>query len=296
MRRGRLALLLALGAAPGCAGTPSPDTGPDAGSGPAVRRLAVGRDTLAYTDEGSGPAVVLLNGGAMGHAQWDLLAPQLRAAGLRVVRVDARGWGDSPLPTEPYSPAADVRRLLDHLGLARAHLVGSSTGGGHALDVALAYPDRVDRLVLVAPAPGGWEWSASFAERGAGFVAALRAGGAEAFAAALLADPHFAPTLGGDAAGLALTRRLLVRSVRVFDIDAALVRALEPPAMRRLGEVRAPTLVVTPALDHPDLHAIGDALVRGIPGARALRLDGAGHMAQLERPDALAAAVLALLR
>lgn len=261
-----------------------------------TRRLAVGRDTIAFVDEGAGPAVVLLDGGAMGLGQWDAVAATLRRAGFRVVRMDARGWGQSPLPTEPYHPAADVRALLDHLGVERANVVGASTGGGHALDLALLAPERVARLALVAPAVGGWRWSASFAARGARQLAALRAGGVDSLATVLLADPHFLPSVRADAPRSRRVRELLRAGSGVFRIDASLVRATDPPALARLGAVRAPTLVVTPLLDHPDLLAIGDTLRRAIPGARELRLPGSGHMPHLERPAALAAALVAFFR
>src|SRR5512145_2030640 len=135
-------------------------------TGSETSRLEVGHDVIAYLVEGRGTdAVVLVNGGSMDFRQWDETAAELTSS-YRVVRWDPRGWGASSQVTEPFSPVRDLATLLDHLKLSRVHLVGLSAGGGIALDFALTYPDRVGRLVLVAPTVGGWQWSESFQKRG----------------------------------------------------------------------------------------------------------------------------------
>src|SRR5919202_4219492 len=78
---------------------------------------------------------------------------------LTVVRIDQRGFGRSPLPSGRFSHVDDVVSVLDELGLARATVVGASFGGRVALELAGAHPERVVRLVLVAPGLGGHDWS-----------------------------------------------------------------------------------------------------------------------------------------
>ena len=85
-----------------------------------------------------------------------------------VVAPDLRGYGRSPLTSAPFSHAGDVVRLLDHLGIDRCAVVGSSGGGAVALQVAAAVPDRVSALVLLCAAANGVETTAdlrAFAER-----------------------------------------------------------------------------------------------------------------------------------
>lgn len=96
-----------------------------------------------------GPAVVLLHGTPFDADAWDPLVPLL--AGRRVVRFDARGHGvAAAVPVADYRRlAADVVAVLDHLGVAEAHVVGHSWGGETAQRVAVDHPDRVARLSLV---------------------------------------------------------------------------------------------------------------------------------------------------
>src|ERR1700743_1314994 len=100
---------------------------------------------LAYDEAGAGPAVVLIHGHPFNRSMW---TPQLTALadGYRVIAPDLRGYGDSPVTpgTVPMSLlAADVARLLDGLGVARAALVGLSMGGLGAMELAIADPGPV---------------------------------------------------------------------------------------------------------------------------------------------------------
>jgi 3-oxoadipate enol-lactonase len=116
-----------------------------------------GRVALAYDVRGHGPPLVLLQGLGVGRWGWEPVADRL-ARRFRVITVDNRGIGASDVPHGPYSAqvmAADVLAVLDHAGVDSASVVGTSLGGMVAQELALARPDRVDRLVLVATIPGG---------------------------------------------------------------------------------------------------------------------------------------------
>ena len=100
---------------------------------------------------GTGPAVVLIHEGIADSRMWD---PQWSAytSRFRTLRYDMRGFGESPLPPEPWSNAEDLIELLGEAGIERAALVGVSLGARVALEVALARPDLVSALVLVGAA------------------------------------------------------------------------------------------------------------------------------------------------
>ena len=99
------------------------------------------------------PAMVLIHGFASSTLVWSKVFLKLAAAGFRVIALDMLGYGYSAKPRNgEYTIAGQAKlltRLLDHLGIPRAILVGSSYGGAVAATCALDYPDRVEKLVLV---------------------------------------------------------------------------------------------------------------------------------------------------
>lgn len=128
------------------AGTAAADTG----------RVAVNGGDLFYEDRGAGPVIVLLHAGGSDHTMWDAQARTF-TRGFRVIRYDLRGHGRSTARMGPFDTVDDLRRVLDHLGVERARVVGVSMGAGVALNAALQMPDRVDRVALVSisgPPPG----------------------------------------------------------------------------------------------------------------------------------------------
>lgn len=119
---------------------------------------------IAYYDTGEdtgigsgGLPLVMLHGGGPGASSWSNFGSALEgfAKGFRVVLVDMPGFGasDKPAVVGNYYrfAAGHVLGVLDHLGLERVHLLGNSLGGGTAMRLALEWPDRVGRLVLMGP-------------------------------------------------------------------------------------------------------------------------------------------------
>ncbi len=121
---------------------------------PQPQFLTIDGIKVNYVQQGQGPAVLLLHGLGTSLVTWAQNIQPLAAAGYRVVALDLPGHGDSDKPRHlSYDPAAGARlvhRVLDALGVERASLVGSSAGGLIAGMYALAYPQQVQRLVLVS--------------------------------------------------------------------------------------------------------------------------------------------------
>ena len=111
---------------------------------------------IAVQDRGSGRPLVLLAGQANNHHWWDGIRE--RFTGRRTITLDWRGLGASDTPESDYSTrlfAADVVAVLDHLGMERADVYGTSMGGRVAQWLAIDHPERVDHLVLGCTSPGG---------------------------------------------------------------------------------------------------------------------------------------------
>jgi pimeloyl-ACP methyl ester carboxylesterase len=100
---------------------------------------------------GEGPPVLKIHEGICDSRMWE---SQWLPQAHRTVRYDLRGFSQTPLPAEHYSNARDVVELLDRLELGPAGLVGVSLGGRVTLEVALARPDLVERVVLIVGLPG----------------------------------------------------------------------------------------------------------------------------------------------
>src|SRR6185503_20530920 len=115
---------------------------------------AFGRDRVAlqaWEWAGLPPAALLLHGIGNYGRYWDFFADAV-AGRLRLVATDARGHGESGKPTEGYAPqefVGDALAVLDALAIERAMVVGHSMGGTHAIRLAAAHPDRIERLVVV---------------------------------------------------------------------------------------------------------------------------------------------------
>jgi pimeloyl-ACP methyl ester carboxylesterase len=122
---------------------------------------------MHYNVRGEGPPLVIAHGLLSSMAMADLLGevPPALFRDFSVVTYDARGHGESGFTTDTTdyeweSLAADMLGLFDHLGIKKAHLGGSSMGGGTALVFALRHPEKVDKIVLQSPPPVGQQHSA----------------------------------------------------------------------------------------------------------------------------------------
>ncbi|QTC91317.1 alpha/beta fold hydrolase [Brevundimonas goettingensis] len=233
---------------------------------------------VAYEACGDGPkTVVLIHDGILDSSAWDGVWPRLCDA-FTVVRYDRRGYGASPAATAPYDPVADLAAVLQAAGVANATLVGSSAGGGVAVEYALAHPDAVKGLVLVGPAVSGFRPTDHFMRRTANLVGLLSRGRLEEAAR----DPYIL-TPSAEAA-----RAFVVADLGAHpgNFGAGRMMRSGEGVLGRLKDLSAPTLIVTGEIDMPDVHAHAGALEALIPGARRLVMPGGGHFIYLERPDA----------
>jgi 3-oxoadipate enol-lactonase len=212
-----------------------------------------------------------------------------------VVTFDNRGFGDTAKPAGPYTTpqlARDALAVLDAAGLERAHVVGASLGGMVAQELALAHPERLDKLVLVCTTPGGEE-SLPMPER----TVAL-------FARAQTLDPldalrRFVVNSLSSHAPTALVEEVFAYRVEnPPDPDgwrAQLAAGTSHDALARLGNLDLPTLVVHGTEDHVVDHRNALLLAERIPGARLELVEGAGHLLFWEEADRIAALVTEFL-
>lgn len=247
-----------------------------------------GGDVWADDSGGDGAPLVMLHPGVGDSRIWDpVLAPL--AAKYRVIRYDARGFGQSPAPAVKFSLLRDLIAVLDHYGIGQAALVGCSQGGASSLGLALAQPQRVSALVLLCPGVPGFpmtdeeEVAMIGADNAAAIMAdfkrARAAGDVDAFAAVV----RRLWGAGGDTPAVVEQSRSAARAA----LSTGDLELEDPPVFARLGEITVPAALMVGDADYPPLvEANRQAAVR-IPGCEFLFVPGLDHFPPLREPDAV---------
>lgn len=249
------------------------------------------RSYVHYLERGEGPPLLLVHGLMVTGAMFDGVFDRF-AATRRVVVPDLRGHGESrrlPPPDAVRVVAEDLARLLDRLAIERADVLGYSQGGAVAQQLAVDFPEHCERLVLACTyAFNAMTLRERLEARAAPWL--LRALGMRGFSRLLFAT-------GLDGVDHA-TRARLAALVAGQDRDrmiGAWNEAMAFDGRPRLRSIRCPTLVVAGARDTavPMHHA--KMLYEGIPGARLVVVEGAGHGLIWTHSDALVRATQAFL-
>ena len=230
------------------------------------------------------PVLVLSPSLGTGHAMWD---PQV--AGLtehfRLIRYDPRGHGRSPVPPEPYEIAdlaEDVVRLLDRLGVEKAHYCGLSLGAMTGIALAADHRDRVDRLVLCSttahfPSPQPWIERAE----------TVRAKGTGAIADAVV-ERWLTPGFAAAHPEIVVRLKSMIEQTPDEGYAACCGAVARMDLRDSLPRITAPTLVVSAEQDPATPPEFLQRIAAAIPGARLEVLSPAAHLANIEQPEALA--------
>jgi 3-oxoadipate enol-lactonase len=227
------------------------------------------------------PAIVLVNSLGTDLRMWDAQVGAL-AERFRVVRLDTRGHGGSPVPDGPYSLAdlgGDVLALLDELRIERASLCGISLGGAIAMWVAANAPERVERLAVCFSSayfgdPPGWLQRA----------ATVRAHGTGAIADAVLGR-WFTDAMRRERPEVIERMRAIVAATPAEGYAACCEAMSRVDLREALAQISAPTLVVSGSEDPATPPEHGRLVAAGIPAARFVELTDAAHLGNIERPE-----------
>jgi pimeloyl-ACP methyl ester carboxylesterase len=235
---------------------------------------------FAYVEQGSGDARLLfVHGWQADHTVWNDVIAAL-GPGVGSVAVDLRGSGESAGAGGPHNLArfaADLRELIEALGLGPVVVVGHSMGATVALRLAVDAPELVSGLILIAPVPAG---GAGFSPKGADY---LRATAGNPAAARKWLSAMFA---GEPDAGVV---DRLCDAAGKMPRDAAL-ESFESWANADFAEatrtISAPAIVVAPERDNPEMYRRKVAAL--LPNVRFVELADCGHYAIVERPGEIA--------
>jgi pimeloyl-ACP methyl ester carboxylesterase len=226
---------------------------------------------------GDGPPLVLLHPGVGDSRIWDPVLPALTAK-YRVIRYDARGFGQSPAPAMRFSLLRDLVAVLDHYGVQRAAFVGCSQGGGSALGLVLDQPERVSALVLLCPGIPGFPFPEEDEddELEAEYERARAAGDVDALASVMQR------VWAAAGATPAVTEQL--RSAARAVLSAGDLELEDPPVYGRLGEISIPAALMVGDADYPPLVESNRQAADRIPGCEFLLVPGMDHLPPLREP------------
>jgi 3-oxoadipate enol-lactonase len=239
---------------------------------------------LRLSDEGTGPALVLVHGWAFDLDIWEPQAARL-AAEHRVIRYDRRGFGRSSGEPSILEDVDDVLAILDQLAIERALLVGASQAARVVLRVALAAPRRVAALVLDGP-PDVVNAAAGSLTEGEIPMEQYRELARKAGVAAVRAHWFRHPLTRLRTQDLALRARLAAIVARYPGRDLAQAALGSPaPLGPRLAEVTTPALVLNGEFEVAARLAAGALLCSTLPNARRTLVPGAAHLANLDNPS-----------
>jgi pimeloyl-ACP methyl ester carboxylesterase len=246
--------------------------------------IPVGQDAVWVEHlAGGGVPIVLLHPAIGDSRVWDPVLTGL--SGRRVLRYDVRGYGRSAPPTAEFSLLGDLETVLSQLELERVLLVGCSMGGGTALSLALAHPERVHGLVLLCPGVPGFpmpeepeldaEYDALVAKRDVDGLVQL--------------CERLWVGAGSDDA---TTVQLRASVPAWFDQDEYLQPA--EPVYDRLHEIQAPSVLMIGDRDRPITIAVAGAAAARIPGCEFTWLPGTDHFPSLREPQQVTDTILRL--
>lgn len=252
---------------------------------------------LVHVVEGSGPPLLLLNGGLMSLHAWDPVARALTPR-FRVVRCDLRGQLLSPGPPPPTleGHAADLVALLDRLGVTSAHVAGASFGALVGLALAARHAGRVRSVAAIAATDHVPPETRTATQMIRAACRAAAAGGDGGAVFDLLAPATFSPGYRRQHADDLAARRQVVASLpRVwFEGLDGLLQAIERLDLRPLlPAVRCPVLVLAAGEDLTFPLPHSQALAAALPDARLHVVPHAAHGLVVEQPDLVAEVVAA---
>lgn len=252
-----------------------------------------GHGRIHAESEGTGPAIVFVHADFVDGRMWDGVRSRL-AARHRTVSYDKLGFGRSDPATVPVVRRRELAAVVDALDLEAFHLVGCSNGGQQALDFTLEHPTRVKSLTLVNASPSGWQPQGDMPPLLMEMFAAVQSGDTAAASELQLRiwfdgpdrdKTRFSPEIREARQQASIMNRIFVERGTFLLSDA---QAPEAPALSRLAEVKASTLVIDSLWDWSENRRASRLLAEGIPGARRIEVDG-GHVAPLEDPEGFAA-------
>ena len=252
---------------------------------------------MAFDDHGKGPAVILIHGFPFNRRMWTPQISFLAENGFRVIAPDLRGFGESEAGEKPFSIrtfSEDVCRLMKHLGIGRAVLVGMSLGGEVVLDLLRRHPRKVVATTILAPMTPLEDAEEQF--RYLSFAELVREGHRQT-AIDGLCQWFFPKEMSLQSQDMVNNVRQLMESVDSQTLAKGMTFCAEQQKWMERGERHnVPSLVLTGEKDHLSPPQKSETLAKLLPIGRRQVLREAGHMLNVEAAQDLNQYLLGFLK
>jgi pimeloyl-ACP methyl ester carboxylesterase len=255
---------------------------------------------LYYEMAGDGETLILGHAGFVDSRMWDAQWGAFTQK-YRVIRFDMRGYGKSDPAKGPRTRRSDLWQLLKYLHVERAALLGCSMGGEIMIDFVLEYPEMASALVAISSAPSGFQFQGDPPPLVLEMIAAVQQGDTARASELQLRiwvdgpyrQPEQVNPLVRQRAGE--MNMLPVRMNTWSTADLQPLNPLAPPAISRLNAIHIPTLIMTGALDDPEVLRASNIIADEIKGAKKHSFSHSAHVPNMEEPEEFTQIVLSFL-
>jgi len=232
---------------------------------------------LHFEISGNGHPVVLIHSGGTDLRLWTFISPLL-AKNYQVIAFDGRGAGKSPSPLKDTNYVEELLALMEHLKLIEATIIGHSMGGQIATDFALNYPERVSKLIVIAPSLTGFPYSSEFADYHSKVAEA--APNVEKMLEVAINSPTYQVVKNSPQKDLnvQMLRQHFGRMLE-WPADNNIIWP-QPPAIERLEELNTETLFIIGDQDLADNYRVADCF-RKVSNIRFIEMQDGDHLLPL---------------
>jgi 3-oxoadipate enol-lactonase len=242
---------------------------------------------------GAGDKLVFLHADFVDSRMWDSVIARLESR-YSITAYDKLGYGSSEKAPGPLCRRRELADVMESIGGGPAHLVGCSNGGLQALDYALENPELVKSLTFVNSTPSGFQPVGEPPAELLAMIHAFQEGRldeANDLQIRLWFDGPSRPLESIDPEKLPAREsakamnRIFLENGTLAVADMNPLDPLDPPAIKRLGEIRIPALIVSGILDFGENRRASRILADGIPGACFVEMKDCAHVPPLEAPE-----------
>lgn len=255
----------------------------------------INRGKLYYEVAGNGPVLVLAHAGVADRRMWDDQF-LVFAQHYRVLRFDFWGHGRSTIDNDTFFLHEDLRQLLKVLSIERAHLLGCSLGGRVSIDLALAYPEMVNSLVVVGSGLSGYQFEGEALMHLVEQIIAARKQEDDEQEIDLMLQYWIDGQARTPNQVNPQVRERARQMLRGRSRKLGEGQPLEPTAIGRLNEIKVPTLIIVGDRDDANIATIANLLASNINGAQQVSIPNTAHLPNMEKPEQFNQIVLEFLQ